>query len=237
MMESARVLLVEDDAPLQRFVSLALSELPLELHCCDSVDTALALLEKNPGVQLILTDLMLPGRSGFELIENLAQRPAPLPRIVVFSAGLSTSAQARLAELPVWRLLAKPCTVLALEACVREALQFAEEAPSVAAATGHRHADAAVQHFGGDQALYDGYRAGCLRQFAADAAAGDAACAARDAQALLRLAHNLKSVLLLLGHESASAQASQLEHAASIGAWDAALPLWQDLRESLQGLD
>ena len=233
-MELARVLLMEDDASLQRFVSLALSELPLALRCCDSVDAALAVLE-NEGVQLVLTDLMLPGRSGFELIETLAQRPGPVPRIVVFSAGLSPAAKARLAQLPVWRLLAKPCTVRVLEACVREALEVAET-PAAAPATWHQHADAVAQHFSGNQTLYDGYRAGCLRQFAADAAAGEAACAARDAQALHRLAHNLKSVLLLLGHENASAQAARLEHAASIGAWDAALPLWQGLRELLRSL-
>ncbi len=238
-MEPARVLLVEDDASLQRFVSLALAELPLTLQCCDNVDAALALL-KAQSVQLILTDLMLPGRSGFELIETLVRQQAgPLPRIVVFSAGLSPTARARLEKLPVWRLLAKPCTVLGLEACVREALDAGQAVDAVSPPRRQSAAAlAVVRNFGGNQALYDSYRAGCLQQFAADAQAGDAACLAHDAAALHRLAHNLKTVLLLLGHDEVSGQARLLEHAASTAAWDAALPQrWQGLKRILLMLD
>jgi CheY-like chemotaxis protein len=237
-----RVLLVEDDASLQRFVSLALDELAIELLCCASVDAALDALQVQP-VQLILTDLMLPARSGFELIQALAAAPALRgeARLVVFSAGLTPAVRRRLEEGGrVWRLLSKPCTVGELETCVREGLLpnvGKSTAASADLARAPVDADSAVErHFGGNRALYLAFRASCLPQFLRDAQAGEQACQLRDMPALRRLAHSLKSVLLTLGHEQASALARRLESCAEREDWEGALPLWGQLREQLLAL-
>lgn len=77
-----------------------------------------------------------------------------------------------------------------------------------------------------------------VQQFAADADAGDAACRAGDAATLRRHAHNLKTVLLLLGADGASAQARALEAAAADPAADRASleTLWQTLRTAVLAL-
>jgi len=234
-----RVLLVEDDASLQRFVALALDELDIELLLCSSVDAALALLAQQH-VQLILTDLMMPSRSGFELIEELSARPALRgeARLVVFSAGLTPPVRQRLEGMQVWRLLSKPCSVAELEACVSTGVGLASgTAPEPPADPG---STAIAQHFGGNAALYQAFRAACLQQFAADLAAGDLACNQADAPALRRLAHSLKSVLLTLGHAEASVQASRLEdlaeHLRQASDWPAAQAEWQGLRASVAEL-
>ena len=65
-----RVLLLEDDPAVRRFVALALEPLPLQLLPCGTLAEARALLEHTP-VQLVLMDLALPDGSGLELLPSL----------------------------------------------------------------------------------------------------------------------------------------------------------------------
>ena len=237
-----RVVLVEDDAALRRFVEMALDGLAIDLRPCTRVAEAWPLL-RSGGWQLLVTDLMLPGESGLELIQRLAATPAAGGgRIVVFSAGVMPALRAQLATLGVWRVLDKPVSVAALASCVRDALGLAPPPGTSAPDGGGAGTDADEQHvialrFGGDATLFRAYRASCLALFPADLAAGDAALAAGDAQALRRLAHNLKSVLETLGHPAPALVARQLETACegAPGA-QAAAPLWQDLRRAVETL-
>lgn len=241
MSQRPRVLLIEDDASLQRFVALALDEFEIELRVVADVDSALAELASAP-VALILSDLMLPGRSGFELIDALAAQPELQggARLVVFSAGLNPQTRQRLERPQVWGLLSKPCSLAELELCVREALVAPARppaAPQQAEPAGDELAASAIQtHFGGNEALYRAFRASCLQQFRADLAEGDRALNAADAPALHRLAHSLKSVLLTLGHAEASALARALEACCEQADEAGAAALWQSLRAELEAL-
>lgn len=238
MSQRPRVLLIEDDASLQRFVALALDEFEIELRVVADVDSALAELASAP-VALILSDLMLPGRSGFELIDALADEPGlqGAARLVVFSAGLNPQTRQRLDRPQVWGLLSKPCSLAELEGCVRDALapQARPHAPTARPADAVA-ASAIHAHFGGNEALYRAFRASCLLQFRTDVADGDRALHAADAPALRRLAHSLKSVLLTLGLAEVSALARTLECCCEQADWAGATPLWRTLRAELEAL-
>jgi DNA-binding NtrC family response regulator len=216
---SSRVLLVEDDPSIARFVAMALEEVPVELVVCTSVATALDALRAQP-VRLVVTDLMLPGESGLSLLQALQDQPA-LRRealLVVFSAGVTTDIRQQLDALDVWRILSKPASVAALEACVRDALQLNTGAERMSGGTDvdlmAEERLAISSHFAGDAALFRAYRDSCLKQFSADRLAGDQAMALHDASAMRRLAHSLATVLLTLGYEEASTLARALEAAA-----------------------
>lgn len=234
-----RVLLVDDDASIRRFVALALEDMAVELVEAEGVPQAREALAGAP-FQLIITDLMMPGETGFDLLQHLADHPDQRAgaRLAVFSAGIRAETQRRLDALGVWRRLSKPTSLSELEQCVRDAVG-AEAAPADAPAPqdddGLSDAERAAlaQHFGGDRALFLAYRSSCLAQFAHDQRAGDAVLASRDAAALRRLAHSLKSVLATLGLASASAVARQLEDCAARADWDASIPLWHTLSASL----
>lgn len=234
----ARLLLIEDDASLRRFVALALEDMGVELHVVSSVDEGIAALRAG-GFDLIISDLMLPGRSGFDLIRALEAEPAlqASARLVIFSAGLRTETRQQLQSPVIWRLLSKPCSLASLQGCVREGLsraaaQAAAPAPT-AAATAMAEQQAIDRFFGGKTALFQAFRQGCLAQFQADAALGDAACASGDLAGLRHLAHSLKSVLLTLGHEQASELARRLEDACAAADGPQAHALWPLLRQSL----
>jgi DNA-binding response OmpR family regulator len=232
-----RVVVVEDDASIRAFVSMALEDLPVECITCESIAAALAALNDGPAV-LVITDLMLGGESGLALTERLANDSALRgnARVAVFSAGLNAELNEVLSAQGVWRLLHKPVSLAALEACVRDALgqdpptQSASAPPPVAS---DPHARAIQEHFCGDGRLYHQFRSACLVQFGADAQAGDLACQRGDAASLRRIAHSLKSVLLTLGDETESALAARIEALAAAGDFAEARRHWGTLQAHL----
>lgn len=241
-MNRPRVLLVDDDPSIRRFVALALEDLDIELAEAASVAQARERLAGGERFALIVTDLMMPGETGLDLLQHLAEQPAQRAgaRLAVFSAGLNAAMQARLAGFDIWRQLSKPISVLELEDCVREAVgatgPAGAAAPPAAAGAGPLGAaqEAAItRHFAGDRALFLAYRASCVAQFAADVRAVDDALARGDAPALRRLAHSLKSVLATLGDADAGTLARTLEDTAARGDLAGGTPLWQSLRDHL----
>lgn len=232
-----RVLLVEDDANVRRFVQMTLDPLQVEVLHCGTLAEARRALEAE-AASVVITDLSLPDGPGQELLAwiharaaNPAQAPAAACRTVVFSGGLDADTELQLAALGVWRVLRKPSSVADLMACVSEAL--ASMAPSVApplSEAGATPIDPVQEFFGGNRAMYDAYRRACRAQFALDLAAGDAAARVRDSAALRHVAHNLKSVLALLGEAAAAACARDTEESAALGASDAMAQGWQRLR-------
>lgn len=237
-----RVLLVEDDASLRRFVALALEDLDhIELVQCDAVAPALELLAQGR-FHLILIDLMLPGESGFDLLVHLHNAPALQgpARLAVLSAGLTPAVREQLAGRDVWRLLGKPVSVGTLIACVNDALQGgdATPAPAVHAVAqwrqGGDRAHVIQEYFEGNQELFDAYRSACMAQFPQDIVEGDAAHGSGDLQALRRVAHSLKSVLLTLGYPMVSSQARALEETSHAGQLPPARVQWTVLRSAIE---
>lgn len=240
-MTPPRVLLLEDDPAVRRFVALALEPLPLQLMPCGTLAEARTLLEHTP-VQLVLMDLALPDGSGQELLASLPTQDNAACRIVVFSGGVDDAALRRqLQSQGAWRVLAKPVGVGLLFDTVREALQGTMQADPLAAASqpaepapeAHPQ-DPVTAFFGGDHGLYQAYLASCLAQFGNDLAQGDAAARAHDAPALQRVAHSLKSVLTMLGQPHTAQEAREIEAHAAAGATEAMRNGWQRLRQQLR---
>ncbi len=128
------VLVVEDDrAVLATAVRLCGAE-GLEVDETWSVDGALAVLEEHD-YRLLLLDLMLPGRSGFELLESLVAGHPALP--VVMISGYSTSENAVTSlQLGAFDFLPKPFDVEELLGVVRRGLRYAERRQAPAGAAG-----------------------------------------------------------------------------------------------------
>lgn len=239
-----RVIVVDDDAAIRRLVELALEDLDIELCCVDRGEAALALLRTGPA-KLLITDLMMPGLSGYALLQRLADEPALRgdARLAVFSAGLNAQARERLAGLPVWRLIDKPVSVFALAEAVEDAIaglpadpDWTPVPPPPRAAPSSGEAAAIAEHFGGDEALFRAFREGCVAQFPDDIREAGSALAGHDAIGLRRCAHSLKSVLLLLGEPEASAAARRLEHAAEASDWPACDGPWRLVSSTLKRL-
>lgn len=237
-----RILLVEDDHSIRRFVALALEDLDIELVECADVAQALRSLEKAP-VRLVLSDLMLPGESGMALLQRLAQDDAlrGKARLAVFSAGVSAQTRQQLEKLGIWRILPKPASLGELRACVEEAMQgppddAADGAPLPHLSRSQPQLDVIERYYGGDRDLFEDYRAMCASQFPKDVAAGDAACDIGDMGSLRHLSHSLKTVLGSLGYALLAQLAGRVEEAAAVEDSHSAHACWQALRPSLTEL-
>ncbi len=80
-------LLVEDDNDVARLIQLYLSEIKVGVTHLDSGDKVAKHLDTQKHPDVILLDLMLPGKSGFEVIKDikLSRRTKHIPVIIISS--------------------------------------------------------------------------------------------------------------------------------------------------------
>jgi two-component system, cell cycle sensor histidine kinase and response regulator CckA len=79
------VLLVDDDESVRNTVSSGLELMGMIVHAADSVDAAEAWLRDSGRgrCDIVVTDMVMPGRSGLELIELVRRRSPSLPILVL----------------------------------------------------------------------------------------------------------------------------------------------------------
>ena len=116
------VLVVEDEPAILEIVTTMLSELGYRVLSAASPAIALRLADDHrDAIQLLVTDLVMPGMSGRALADELARRGLAIRR--VFMSGYPADAVAEHGELgDDVTFLPKPFTVAQLAAAVRTAL-------------------------------------------------------------------------------------------------------------------
>jgi len=204
-----KVLLLEDDPLMQRFVSYALEDTGLELTCCNSVAQAMQAFT-HQSFTWILTDLMLPGESGLSFIEKISLMPEQRgsAQVIALSAGIDPAMQAKLTKLGVIRQLLKPVSVKTLQELFRTVTPTAANLDSTTEGRTH----AITTYFAGQTDLYEKFAAQCRAQFSQDIIDGDLWLKNKDHAAMHNTAHSLKSVLRLLGEEIPHRYAETLEN-------------------------
>lgn len=252
MVARPRVLLLEDDPAIQRFVALVAEDCDVEVrgaHSLAAADTAL----QTEGFDLMLADLMLPDGCAIEWLQRRQQADEAHVRlrVVAFSAGLGTTVRHALGLAGVERFLPKPVSVDDLQACFNalkdpqmargtgagnRGCDGCEATRRPAAPTPHRRNRAAVvqRYFGGDAQLHadflQAWRSGLVRELAR----AEQHLAEADLASVGRMAHSMKSALRMLGESRLARDASLLEQRCAeqtdAGAWLA----WDRLRSGLQ---
>ena len=106
---SLHVLLVEDDPEVADLAQAMLRELGHRITFADTVETALAALNATPDLDLLLTDVVMPGpRNGVDLAREAAALKPGLP--ILLTSGYTGEALNDAEEAP-WPLLRKPYTL------------------------------------------------------------------------------------------------------------------------------
>jgi signal transduction histidine kinase/ActR/RegA family two-component response regulator len=113
------ILVVEDDPRVSRATVGALEELGYHPIACASGAEALQILDQNPAVELLVTDVMMPEMTGPELVRIVGSR---FPHIAVLFVTGYVREQDESEELTGYDLLRKPFTVSALSDAVAVAL-------------------------------------------------------------------------------------------------------------------
>jgi two-component system cell cycle sensor histidine kinase/response regulator CckA len=116
---SETVLLVEDDAGVRRAMTRVLAAAGYDVLVAQHADEAEALFAQNgPGINLVLTDVSMPGLSGPQLVRRLLAQAPDLP--VIFMSGYVDESLHR--ELEHYPVLEKPISQATLTTEIRRAL-------------------------------------------------------------------------------------------------------------------
>jgi DNA-binding NtrC family response regulator len=121
MTNNGRILIVDDEKRQREIIILTLKKGGYELAEASSVHEALALLEKRE-FDLILTDLMLPGQSGMELLEQV-QKVDPDQCVVMMTAHGSIKTAVEAIQKGAFNYLEKPIEGEQLVLAVKKALE------------------------------------------------------------------------------------------------------------------
>lgn len=125
------ILIVEDDDLLRAHAERTLRALGYQVICAAAGDELLARLETLPPIQLLFTDLMMPGAVGGEALAREIRRRRPEVR-VLFTSG-RVAPEGRAGEAAAVHFMAKPYRRDALAAMVRKVLdQSADQTGDIA---------------------------------------------------------------------------------------------------------
>jgi DNA-binding NtrC family response regulator len=80
------ILIVEDEAKMRRLLELNLGDDGFTTFSAGDAETGLKLLRENP-IDLVLTDLKLPGMNGQEFLQTIKRQNAALPVVVMTAFG------------------------------------------------------------------------------------------------------------------------------------------------------
>jgi len=118
-----RVMLVEDNEELSRITATLLRSFSCQVLCVYDADEALRRFGTGAGIDVVLSDVMMPGRmDGLTLVKALRAMRPELPAVLI--SGYSES----LTEDPTLVVLRKPCSPAQLLDALRRAMA-AQQAP------------------------------------------------------------------------------------------------------------
>src|SRR3954464_3450032 len=128
MIQPLRVLIVDDEASQRAGLAGMVTAWGMLADTASDGMEALDKLAKVP-VDVILTDLNMPGMDGFELLDKLRNQGDSPPTIVLTAYGSMDSAIKTVHELGAFWFLEKPIQASALEALVRRAASSIKSVP------------------------------------------------------------------------------------------------------------
>ena len=117
-----RVLIVDDERKMRRVLQILLEQIGLESVAAENGEEALDKFAAE-NIDLVLTDLRMPGIDGIELLKRLREQEADLPVIVLTAHGTVQTAVEAMKHGAVDYVL-KPFDLEAIELVIRKALEM-----------------------------------------------------------------------------------------------------------------
>ena len=120
-MNPLRILIVDDEPPIRRFLRTALAAQDYRVEEAGDGEAALDFLKRNP-VDLVILDLGLPGMDGLEVVRLLRAEGKSVP-IIILSSRDDEAGKVAALDLGADDYVSKPFGVEELSARVRAALR------------------------------------------------------------------------------------------------------------------
>lgn len=120
-MTPLRILIVDDEPPIRRFLRTALSAQDYRVEEAEDGEVGLEFLKRNP-VDLIILDLGLPGIDGLEVVRRLRDQGSATP-IIILSSRDDENGKVAALDLGADDYVSKPFGMEELSARIRAALR------------------------------------------------------------------------------------------------------------------
>jgi len=118
-----RILIVDDDASSRSLLALAVTDEGYRVHQAGNGDEAVDLLREHT-FDLVIAELNLEGKDGFQIVAEMRRQPAPISLIVTVRTGWMPAEFCRrmAQQLGACHILARPFPPRQLVAAVRSVL-------------------------------------------------------------------------------------------------------------------
>jgi two-component system KDP operon response regulator KdpE len=120
-MTPLRLLIVDDEPPIRRFLKTALASQDYRIEEAGDGETALDFLKRNP-VDLVVLDLGLPGMDGLAVVRRLREQGSTTP-IIILSSRDDEAGKVAALDLGADDYVSKPFGMEELSARIRAALR------------------------------------------------------------------------------------------------------------------
>ncbi|HYW53284.1 MAG TPA: response regulator [Dongiaceae bacterium] len=118
-----RVLVADDDPEICTLIKTILSKGPYDVTLCNDAESALVHIQRDEPYDILISDFMLPGISGIELIAQVRQSAATSRMPIVMISGHNNYAMdARAKAAGANAFLNKPFTLSQLRTTVHQLL-------------------------------------------------------------------------------------------------------------------
>lgn len=108
----AKIVIADDDLVVARMISRVLSTLEYYPIICSDGLRALHVIEDNPDIRLLITDVSMPNMDGKQLVQEVRDRPASKRLPIIITSGYARVAEiAYLMETGLTCYLGKPIDV------------------------------------------------------------------------------------------------------------------------------
>src|SRR5260370_25451195 len=107
MTESAKILLVDDEPAMLRYIRTLLEVDDYKVETASTGEEALQRVDKGMEPDLVLLDVLMPGIDGLETLEQLRQRRLGI-KVVILSCVADTKKEVQASRLGAHDYLTKP---------------------------------------------------------------------------------------------------------------------------------
>jgi DNA-binding NtrC family response regulator len=119
-MAIAHVLLVDDEVPFVETMEKRLTKRDLEISTAFSGESALEALATNPGIEVVILDVKMPGMDGIETLQTIRTRH-PLIEVIMLTGHATVESAIDGMKMGAFDYLMKPSDMAVLIAKVEEA--------------------------------------------------------------------------------------------------------------------
>lgn len=109
-MQPANILLVDDEIPFVKTLTKRLSKREFNINTAFSGQEALAQLEKDTAIEIVVLDIKMPGMDGLQTLHEIKRR-YPSVEVIILTGHSTIDSAIKGMRLGAFDYLVKPCDI------------------------------------------------------------------------------------------------------------------------------